>query len=117
MEDRGQLQRRSFAALRISRGTKTVDYVEHVFPRIPCIFGSPELGSGKITRVAGDPGDAWTTPAELWQRTWLGAVSGIRRGKSLGYRGHGGVSSAVARIESAGPALRRTAEKCTRKLD
>ena len=36
---------------------------------------------------------------------------------ALGYRGHGGVSSAVARIESAGPALRRTADDLAHKLN
>lgn len=35
---------------------------------------------------------------------------------ALGYRGHGGVSSAVARIESSGLPLRRTAEELLRKL-
>jgi len=35
---------------------------------------------------------------------------------TLGYRGHGGVSSAVARIESSGPALQRAAEELSRKL-
>jgi putative transposase len=35
---------------------------------------------------------------------------------ALGYRGHGGVSSAVSRIESGGPQLHRTLEKLTRKL-
>ena len=35
---------------------------------------------------------------------------------ALGYRGHGGVSSAVARIESAGPALPRTADDLACKL-
>ncbi len=35
---------------------------------------------------------------------------------ALGYRGHGGVSSAVARIESAGLALLRTVEELARKL-
>ena len=33
---------------------------------------------------------------------------------ALGYRGHGGVSSAVARNESAGLALRRTVKKLAR---
>ncbi|MCZ6771849.1 MAG: hypothetical protein O7G83_07670 [Proteobacteria bacterium] len=36
---------------------------------------------------------------------------------ALGYRGPGGVSSAVARIESAGPALRRTADDLAHKLN
>ena len=35
---------------------------------------------------------------------------------ALGYRSHGAVSSAIARIESAGPAIKRTAEKLARKL-
>lgn len=35
---------------------------------------------------------------------------------ALGYRGHGGASSAVARIESAGTAIQRTAEELARKL-
>ena len=34
----------------------------------------------------------------------------------LGYRSHGGVSNAIVRIESAGPAIKRTAEKLARKL-
>jgi len=35
----------------------------------------------------------------------------------LGYRSHGGVSSAIARIESAGPAIKRTAEQLARKVE
>jgi len=35
---------------------------------------------------------------------------------ALGYRGHGGVASAVARIESAGPPLQRTADELARRL-
>ena len=35
---------------------------------------------------------------------------------ALGYRSHGGVSNAIARIESAGPAIKRTAEELARKL-
>ena len=35
---------------------------------------------------------------------------------ALGYRGHGGVSSAVARIESADPAIQRTAEELARRI-
>ena len=35
---------------------------------------------------------------------------------ALGYRGHGGVAGAVARIESAGPAIQRTAEELAQKL-
>ena len=35
---------------------------------------------------------------------------------ALGYRGYGGVASAVARVESAGPAIHRTAEQLARKL-
>ena len=34
----------------------------------------------------------------------------------LGYRSHGGVSNAIVRIESAGPGIKRTAEKLARKL-
>jgi len=35
---------------------------------------------------------------------------------ALGYGGHGGVSSAVAWIESAGAVIRRTVEQLARKL-
>ena len=35
---------------------------------------------------------------------------------ALGYRGHGGVSSAVARIESAGDVIQRTADELARKI-
>ena len=35
---------------------------------------------------------------------------------ALGYRSHGGVSNAIARIESAGPDIKRTAEQLARKL-
>ena len=35
---------------------------------------------------------------------------------ALGYRSHGGVSNAIARIESAGPALQQTAQDLARKL-
>lgn len=35
---------------------------------------------------------------------------------ALGYRSHSGVSNAIARIESAGPAIKRTADTLARKL-
>ena len=34
----------------------------------------------------------------------------------LGYRSHSGVSNAIARIESAGPAVQRTAQDLARKI-
>ena len=36
--------------------------------------------------------------------------------EALGYKGHGGVADAVARIESAGPATQKTTEKLAQKL-
>ena len=36
--------------------------------------------------------------------------------EALGYRSHGGIFGAIARIESGGPAIKRTAEELARKL-
>jgi len=36
---------------------------------------------------------------------------------AIGYRGHGGVHSAVARVETGSNKLKKTAEKLARKLD
>ncbi len=36
---------------------------------------------------------------------------------ALGYRGHGGVHTAVARVETGSPQLRQTAERLAKHLD
>ncbi|MDP6546911.1 MAG: transposase [Phycisphaerae bacterium] len=71
-----------------------------------------------------DPGD-WLRPRRVNDASRAMAAYLARRrfgyptgqvAAALGYRSHGGIFCAIARIESAGPAIKRTTEKLARKL-
>ena len=47
---------------------------------------------------------------------WHFGYSASQVAAALGYRSHSGVSNAIARFDSASPAIQRTAEDLTRRL-